>query len=157
MALCLIEVPVSGKINYSSEIKNLTVKQEFGLKHMIGAILVPAVLIVVGNFISNKQKARINSRGIYVIAKKVKWESAEVIDGFAIFEFYIDGNRISERADGCGDSRSVDSYFVIQYYDKGLMNKIDYLCSDSISASKIKDIDLKATWKEKPIELLCRP
>jgi len=50
----------------------------------------------------------------------------------------------------------VGSYFVIQYYEKGFMNKIDYLCSDSVSALKIKDIDIKATGKEKPVELLCK-
>jgi len=54
----------------------------------------------------------------------------------------------------CGEQKSVGRYFIIQYYSKALWYKINYLCTDSISDSKMKDIDINKTWKEKPIELL---
>ena len=130
------------------------VEEQKKLIAIIGGVLVPLFIIIVGNFICNKHQTNIKKHGTYVIAKKIKWESAEVSDGISIFEFYINGNKIIEKASGCGEQKSVGRYFIIQYYSKALWYKINYLCTDSISDSKMKDIDINKTWKEKPIELL---
>jgi hypothetical protein len=129
-------------------------KQDFSFKDTIGAILVPVIIILIGSFFFKNNKDKINKNGTYVIAKKIKWEFDEASNGVTLFEFYINGEKKVEKGDGCDDSKVEGKYFVIQYYEGAGLSKIDYLCSDSISYLKIKRLDLKANWKEKPVDLI---